>query len=52
MTQNWTIKAEWDVIRTDHWNTNATVLGGNFVADRFSLQRDINMFTVGVNYKF
>jgi outer membrane immunogenic protein len=52
LTPNWTLKAEWDIIRTDSWNTSTTVFGGNFVGDRFSLQRDINMFTVGANYKF
>jgi outer membrane immunogenic protein len=51
-THNWTVKAEWDIIELSNWHTDATILGGPFVGDQFSLRRDINMFTVGVNYKF
>jgi len=52
LTSNWTMKAEWDFLRLNSFTNNADFLGPAFVGDRFSLQRDINMFTVGVNYKF
>jgi outer membrane immunogenic protein len=48
MTPNWTIKAEYDYLRMSNW-TNSGPLSP---VDTFSLSRQINMFTVGVNYKF
>jgi len=52
LTYNWTAKAEWDFIGLNSWNLGATPLAVGFVGDRFNAHRDINMFTVGANYKF
>ena len=53
LTPNWTMKAEWDFIGLNNWTTSADpIFAPAVVGDRFTLHRDINMFTVGVNYKF
>lgn len=45
MTTNWTVKAEWDWLRPDSSNF------GGFVGDGFNTHPDIDMFTLGLNYK-
>src|SRR3974390_3409983 len=52
LAHNWTVKAEWAFIGLNSWNFSATPLAVGFVGDRFNAHRDINMFTVGANYKF
>ena len=49
---NWTLKVEWDFVRLDNRNFGNLVnpLAAGLV-DRFSAHRDIDMFTVGLNYK-
>ncbi len=49
LTPNWTIKAEYDYLGLNAWTLNPTFIA---VGDRFSVNRQINMFTVGFNYKF
>jgi outer membrane immunogenic protein len=46
ISPNWTVKAEYDWL--GYW-TNSGFL---FPGDTFTVSRDINMFTVGANYKF
>jgi outer membrane immunogenic protein len=48
LTNNWTIKAEYDYLGLSHWTAASPFLPG----DSINLARQINMFTVGVNYKF
>jgi len=48
LSPNWTIKAEYDYLGMSNWSNSGPFLPG----DTFSISRDINMFTVGVNYKF
>jgi outer membrane immunogenic protein len=56
--QNWSFKVEWDYLGLNSWDTGSGTLANidprvtTFVGDRFDLHRDINMLTVGVNYKF
>ena len=45
LTPNWTMKAEYDYLGLNNWNIDVG-------AERFSVKRQINMFTVGLNYKF
>lgn len=52
LTPHWTVRVEYDYLGLNNWTTSASTLGPVFVGDRFTLQRQINMFTVGVNYKF
>jgi outer membrane immunogenic protein len=42
---NWTARLEYDYIGLDNWTVN-----GPF--NQFTLNRQINMFTAGINYKF
>jgi len=48
VSPNWTIKAEYDYLGLSNW-TNSGPLSP---VDTFNLSRQINMFTVGANYKF
>jgi outer membrane immunogenic protein len=48
LTRNWTVKAEYDYLALGHWTAASPFLPG----DSINVARDINMFTVGVNYKF
>jgi len=48
LTRNWTTKVEYDHLGLSNW-TRASPL---FVGDTITLSRQINMVTVGVNYKF
>ena len=45
---NWTVKLEYDYLGLRDW-TRSSLL---FVGDTVTLSRQINMFTVGTNYKF
>jgi len=45
---NWTVKLEYDYLGLRSW-TRSSLL---FVGDTVTLSRQINMFTVGTNYKF
>jgi len=52
---NWTLKVEWDFVRLDSWNLGGNLvhpLAATLVGDRFNVHRDIDMLTVGLNYKF
>jgi outer membrane immunogenic protein len=49
VTANWTMKFEYDYLELNDWTTNASTV---FPGDTFTLKRDINMFAVGMNYKF
>src|SRR5215470_18343293 len=49
LTPNWTMKFEYDYLGLSSRTTDAGVL---FPGDTITLKRQINMFTVGVNYKF
>jgi outer membrane immunogenic protein len=48
ITPNWTVKLEYDYLGLRDW-TRSSLL---FVGDTVTLSRQINMFTVGTNYKF
>jgi outer membrane immunogenic protein len=48
VSPNWTIKAEYDYLGLSNWSNS----GPLSPVDTFNLSRQINMFTVGVNYKF
>jgi outer membrane immunogenic protein len=48
ITPNWTVKLEYDYLGLRNW-TRSSLL---FVGDTVTLSRQINMFTVGTNYKF
>jgi outer membrane immunogenic protein len=48
VSPNWTIKAEYDYLGLSNWSNS----GPLSPIDTFNLSRQINMFTVGVNYKF
>jgi opacity protein-like surface antigen len=48
LSPNWTIKAEYDYLGLSNW-TNSGPLSP---VDTFNISRQINVFTVGVNYKF
>jgi len=48
LSPNWTIKAEYDYLGLSNWSNS----GPLSPVDTFSISRGINMFTVGVNYKF
>jgi opacity protein-like surface antigen len=48
VSPNWTIKAEYDYLGLSNW-TNSGPLSP---VDTFNISRQINVFTVGVNYKF
>jgi outer membrane immunogenic protein len=48
VSPSWTIKAEYDYLGLSNW-TNSGPLSP---IDTFNISRQINMFTVGVNYKF
>ena len=46
LTQNWTVKGEYDYVSANSWVTPVTPAG------QFKLSGNIQMFTVGANYKF
>jgi outer membrane immunogenic protein len=46
----WTVKIEYDYLGLNRWTLNSTVFAPN--ADQLSVKRQINMLTVGLNYKF
>jgi opacity protein-like surface antigen len=48
LSPNWTIKAEYDYLGLSNWSNS----GPLSPVDTFSISRGINMFTVGVNFKF
>jgi outer membrane immunogenic protein len=48
--QKWTAKLEYDHLGLDTWTLNSTVFAPN--ADQLSVERKIDMLTVGLNYKF
>ena len=48
LTQNWTIKAEYDYLGLSNWTIAAPFTPG----DSLNVTRNISMFTAGVNYKF
>lgn len=45
LSYNWTIKGEYNYLGLSRWNST----GGN---ESFSVNRQMNMFTIGMNYKF
>jgi len=49
MTPNWTMKLEYDFLGLSDRTTDASVL---FTGDTVTFKRQINMFMVGMNYKF
>ena len=46
---NWTVKVEYDYLGLNSWSNNAGIF---FPGDTLTWKRQINMFTVGMNYKF
>ena len=48
LTQNWTVKAEYDYLGLEHYTATTAFAPG----DSINVARNINLFTVGVNYKF
>jgi outer membrane immunogenic protein len=48
LTRNWTVKAEYDYLGLARWTAASPFLPG----DSLNVARQINMFTVGMNYKF
>jgi outer membrane immunogenic protein len=48
VTPNWTVKAEYDYLGLSHWTASSPFL----LADSINVARQINMFTVGANFKF
>ena len=48
LTPNWTMKLEYDYLGLSNWTRSSPL----FVGDTITLSRQINMFTVGMNYKF
>jgi outer membrane immunogenic protein len=48
ITPNWTWKLEYDYLAHSHWTAATPFIAG----DTFTAERNINMFTFGVNYKF
>jgi outer membrane immunogenic protein len=46
----WTVKLEYDYLGLNRWTLNSTMSALN--ADGLSVKRQINMLTVGLNYKF
>ena len=48
ITPNWTVKLEYDYLGLRNWTRSSPL----FVGDTVILSRQINMFTVGKNYKF
>lgn len=48
MTRNWSLKVEYDYLDLSNWTTSTPFRSG----DNLSLSRQINMFTVGANYRF
>lgn len=48
LTQNWTVKAEYDYLGLAGMTVNSPFV----VGDTVNVSRNINMFTVSVNYKF
>jgi len=49
LTPNWTMKLEYDFLGLGDRTTDASIL---FTGDTVTLKRQINMFMVGMNYKF
>ena len=49
VTANWTMKLEYDYLRLSSWTGYAAPI---FYGDTITLTREINMFAVGLNYKF
>jgi len=47
---NWTAKFEYDYLGLNTWTLNSTLFAP--AADQLSVKRQINMFTIGLNYKF
>jgi outer membrane immunogenic protein len=47
---NWTVKVEYDYLGLNTWNANSTIFAPN--ADRFSVNPNVQTFTMGFNYKF
>ena len=47
LTPNWTMKAEWQYLGLRNFTVGSPIAG-----DNFTWKPQINMFTVGVNYKF
>ena len=48
ISPNWTLKAEYYWLGLAHWRNS----GALFPGDSLTVSRDINVFTVGANYKF
>jgi outer membrane immunogenic protein len=48
LTRAWTVKAEYDYLAADRWTAPTNLAPG----DSISVSHQINMFTLGVNYKF
>jgi opacity protein-like surface antigen len=48
VTPNWTMKFEYDYLGLSNWTSSSPL----FVGDTVTLSRQINTFTVGMNYKF
>jgi outer membrane immunogenic protein len=46
----WSTKLEYNYLGLNSWNVNSTLFAPN--ADRFSVSRNIQTLTVGVNYRF
>jgi len=49
ITSNWTMKFEYDFLELSNRTIDAATI---FLGDTVTLKRQINMFTVGANYKF
>jgi outer membrane immunogenic protein len=48
LTHNWTVKAEYNYLGFANWTATTAFAPG----DSINVSRNINLFTVGVNYKF
>jgi opacity protein-like surface antigen len=49
VTPNWTWRVEYDYLKLSDWTNSGGII---FPADTFTLRRQINMVTLGLNYKF
>jgi len=50
VSRNWTVKLEYNYLGLDSWNAPSTIFSPN--SSRFSVNPNIQMLTVGFNYKF
>jgi outer membrane immunogenic protein len=50
LTPNWTVKLEYDHLGLSNWSRTGLIAPAT--SDTLTLSRQINMFTVGMNYKF